>query len=131
MDAELAQRWKRLLTLRSEVNKALDVARKDKLVGNSLQAVLSLSADADTLEFLGQNAEAFTEITMVSELKLLDAAPEGPTLASEEIPGLVILVEPTEADKCPRCWMHSKTVGEDSEHPELCARCAAVVKEIA
>ena len=131
MDAELAQRWKRLLILRSEVNKALDIARKDKLVGNSLQAVLSLTADADTLEFLGQNAEAFAEITMVSELKLLDAAPESPTLASEEIKGLVILVEPTEAAKCPRCWMHSKTVGADSEHPELCARCAAVVKEIA
>lgn len=131
MDAELAQRWKRLLLLRSEVNKALDIARKDKLVGNSLQAVLSVSADADTLEFLGQNAEAFAEITMISELKLLDAAPRNPTLVSEEVPGLVILVEPTEAEKCPRCWMHSKSVGSDSEHPELCARCASVVREIA
>ncbi|MBU2519488.1 MAG: isoleucine--tRNA ligase [Proteobacteria bacterium] len=131
MDAELSQRWKRLLTLRGEVNKALDIARKQKLVGNSLQAVLSLSADPETLEFLGQNAEAFAEITMVSALKLLDAAPESPTLVSEEIDGLAILVEPTQADKCPRCWTHSDTVGNDQEHPELCSRCAAVVREIA
>lgn len=131
LDPELAQRWQRLLALRGEVNKALDVARKDKLVGNSLQAVLSLNADPETLEFLRQNAAAFAEITMVSELKLLDAAPAGPTLVSEEAPGLILLVEPTEAAKCPRCWMHSKTVGQDAGHPELCARCAAVVREIA
>lgn len=34
-----------------------------------------------------------------------------------------------EGEKCERCWTYSKTVGSDSEHPTLCARCAAVVKQ--
>jgi isoleucyl-tRNA synthetase len=131
LDAGLAERWKRLLTLRGEVNKALDIARKDKVVGNSLQANLTLSAEAETLQLLRDNQDAFAEITMVSALTLSEQAPAEPTLVSEEMPGLVVLVEPTEAAKCPRCWRHPGDVGSDPDHPELCARCAAVVRELA
>ncbi|MCF8033817.1 MAG: isoleucine--tRNA ligase [Desulfarculaceae bacterium] len=130
MDAELAERWKRLLTLRGEVNKALDIARKEKLVGNSLQAELTVSAGDEDLAFLRENQEAFAGINMVASLELSDSAPEEPTLVSEEVPGLAVKVSPTEAAKCPRCWNHTPTVGGDSEHPELCTRCAAVVKEL-
>ncbi len=131
MDEELAARWKRLLALRGEVNKALDIARKEKLVGNSLQAELSISAGPEDLAFLQENQAAFAEITMVSALELSDSAPDEPTLVSEEAPGLVVKVSPTDAAKCPRCWNHTTTVGGDAEHPDLCARCAAVVRELA
>ncbi len=130
LDTELAQRWERLLLLRGEVNKALDIARKDKVVGNSLMAKLTLACDQDTAAFITDNQAALVEITMVSGLELSDGLSE-PTLVSEEVEDLSILVEPTEAAKCPRCWMHPGTVGADPEHPELCGRCAEVVRELA
>jgi isoleucyl-tRNA synthetase len=129
LDQELAERWERLLLLRGEVNKAMDIARKEKVVGNSLQSQLSLAADPDTAAFINDNFDAFVEITMISGLELVETLAE-PTLVSEEVAGLSILVQPTEAEKCPRCWMHPGTVGQDPQHPDLCVRCAAVVKEI-
>ena len=41
---------------------------------------------------------------------------------------LKVTVKPADGHKCERCWTYSETVGTDPEHPELCARCAAVVK---
>jgi isoleucyl-tRNA synthetase len=33
-------------------------------------------------------------------------------------------------DKCERCWMCSEELGTDADHPTLCPRCAAVMKEL-
>ena len=41
---------------------------------------------------------------------------------------LEIKVEKAEGEKCERCWTISKTVGENSEHPTLCARCCENLK---
>ncbi len=126
-DDALAERWERLAAVRAEVNKALDVARKEKIVGNSLQARLTLAAPAELKEFLEANAQALAEITMVSELDLavgLDQA----TLVSEAVPGLKVGINPVSHPRCGRCWMHLPSVGADAEHPELCHRCLEAVK---
>ena len=46
----------------------------------------------------------------------------------EAVPGLTVQVEQASGAKCARCWMYNEHVGEDHDHPELCPRCAAVVK---
>ena len=43
-------------------------------------------------------------------------------------PGLSVDVAPATAPKCIRCWCHHEDVGKDEAHPELCPRCAAVVR---
>jgi isoleucyl-tRNA synthetase len=50
---------------------------------------------------------------------------------AEALPGVEIAVHPAPGTKCERCWTIATTVGEDSEHPALCARCAAVVRQLA
>ena len=42
---------------------------------------------------------------------------------STEIEGLTIAVAKAPGEKCERCWMHATTVGEQAEHPTVCARC--------
>jgi len=44
--------------------------------------------------------------------------------------GVATVVAPSELEKCERCWIHRDTVGQDSAHPTLCARCADVVKTL-
>jgi len=39
-----------------------------------------------------------------------------------------VLVEQADGEKCERCWTISETVGQDEAHPEICDRCADVVK---
>ena len=41
-----------------------------------------------------------------------------------------VAVRPANGAKCARCWKVLPTVGSDSEHPDLCPRCAAVVKKL-
>ena len=65
-------------------------------------------------------------LLIVSEAELADGAGEG--WAGTEFPGVSIQVEPSALPKCPRCWTHSYTVGQDADYPELCARCAAALK---
>ena len=42
--------------------------------------------------------------------------------------GLGIEVKNADGAKCDRCWSFSDTVGQDADHPTLCARCAQIVK---
>jgi isoleucyl-tRNA synthetase len=125
---ELAERWERLLTVRGAVNKALDLARKDKIVGNSLEASLTLAGPADIMAFLADNQAALMEITMVSQLHLADDI-AAPTLSAEEPAGLKVGIVPSPHDKCPRCWMRMADIGSDAGHPELCGRCATAVSQ--
>ena len=46
----------------------------------------------------------------------------------EGLEGIGIVVGSADGEKCPRCWSFSTDVGEDAGHPELCARCANVVR---
>ena len=43
---------------------------------------------------------------------------------------LKVDVEPAGGAKCERCWKQIASVGSDSAHPTLCARCAAAVASI-
>jgi isoleucyl-tRNA synthetase len=58
------------------------------------------------------------EICLVSHLEIKAGAGE-----------VAVKVAPARATRCARCWKHEESVGQDKEHPELCERCARVVKE--
>jgi isoleucyl-tRNA synthetase len=123
LDPALAERWEQLANLRNEVNKALDIARKDKVVGNSLEASLELSPPDGLQEFMQTHQAELAAITMVSELTLVDE-PGGDAFVSEAIEGLKVVIKPTSFAKCPRCWKHRAEVGPDHE---VCADCQAAL----
>ncbi len=128
---ELDSRWSRLLNLRGEITKVLEAARRDKTIGLSLDAEVLLLAEGDLAGFLSGKEELLRELCIVSSLKIARTADEVAFTASEEIAGLKIAVRPAPGGKCERCWMISPSVGQDSEHPALCSRCAAVVRNVA
>ncbi|MBW2658814.1 MAG: isoleucine--tRNA ligase [Deltaproteobacteria bacterium] len=129
-DSEMMKKWERLITLRSEITKALEIARREKVIGHSLEAeVLIKTADDDLASFLEEEWQTVKEISIISELSHLrdEAGDSGIIFESEEIKGVTIHVLAAGGDKCERCWIRSTTVGEHQEHPEICERCVAVV----
>jgi isoleucyl-tRNA synthetase len=68
-------------------------------------------------------------ISIVSELAHAETL-EGEVYSSEEIEELQVAVSPATGDKCERCWLRSETVGDNSDHPELCGRCSGVMLEL-
>jgi isoleucyl-tRNA synthetase len=132
LDQTLMEKWSQLIRVRSEITKALELARRDKVIGHPLEAEVSLVAGDELMGFLGTSWEIIREISIVSELSVLGeaAASSAVRFESEELPGLIVQVQAAKGEKCERCWIRSTTVGADALHPLLCQRCAGVMAEL-
>ena len=114
--------------MRDDVNKALELARSEKVVGKPLDAKITLYVSPEAEESFKQiEDQDFNTMFITSEVHVIYG--EGAGTAAEKMPGIAIKVEASEAPKCVRCWTHSYEVGQNAEHPELCARCAGAVTE--
>lgn len=113
--------WQQLLKVRAEVNRVLEQARNDKIIGAALEAEVTVYADDQLLPLLQQLGDElrFVLITSKAEVKPLATA----DVEQGELAGLAVKVIRSEAEKCPRCWHYSATIGQHSEHPHLCTRC--------
>ncbi|WP_448549115.1 isoleucine--tRNA ligase [Thalassotalea fusca] len=119
--------WNELLLVRSEVNKALESARKEKVVGKALEARVELFATQALAEKLSklENELRFVLITSEALVTVVEQAPEG--AISTEVDGLWLSVAPSTGSKCERCWHYTDDVGQNEEHIELCGRCVTNV----
>ena len=129
-DEPMMDKWERLIRIRSEITKALEIARREKVIGHSLEAEVLVKVDDDDFAaFLQKEWQAVKEISIISELSpLADTDKEsGIVFESEEIKGFTIHVLAAQGGKCERCWIRSTTVGENPEHPAICERCVGVV----
>lgn len=131
-DDRMMDKWAKLIKVRSDITKALEIARREKVIGHSLEAEVLLKADGELAAFLKSEWETVKEISIVSELSdLQDDTPQiGVRFTSEEAPGFTIQVQPAPGEKCLRCWIRSTTVGDNEAHPEICSRCSDVLADI-
>jgi isoleucyl-tRNA synthetase len=125
LDEELAQRWKRLLAARDEVLAALEVARKRKLIGNSLEAEIEIRANPSLYDFLLTHQGELASLFIVSGVSLVSVR-EGELGKGKE---LEVRVDRAQGEKCERCWNYGQALGSDPHHPTLCPRCTRVMQE--
>lgn len=123
MDNLLAEEWQTLLSVRSEVTKALEAARVQKQIGHPLDAKVTISAKGELFRLLLSYQDDLRPVFIVSQVNLLDSKPLSPAFASQEIEGLSIQVLPAEGKKCERCWVYDSGVGSNQVHPAICPRC--------
>ena len=123
LQPKLAEKWGKLIVLKGEVAKAVEIARQNKFVGHSLDAAVTIAADDDLRPFLKENPEELRSFLIVSAVELIDSVNIDNAYQSSEIPGLFIGVSRAKGAKCERCWNYSETVGMDALHPTICARC--------
>ncbi|MBR2040894.1 MAG: class I tRNA ligase family protein, partial [Oscillospiraceae bacterium] len=116
-DEEFMAKWEKIDELRDIVNKALEEARAQKLIGKSLEAKVTLNCGRDWYDFAKSAESDFVSAFIVSAVEI----------GKSEFDGVDVKVEVAPGEKCERCWVHSHTVGECAEHPTLCARCAEIV----
>ncbi len=109
-------RWKELLELRGRVNEKLEQARRDKRIGKSLEAAVTITSPL--FSRLTVSAEVLEEVFIVSKLKLISGTEESIEVVAASEAGL---------KKCVRCWKSYDHVGKDPAHPDLCDRCTQVM----
>jgi len=102
-----------LLRLRGIIGQAIEHARQEKVIGNTLEARVVLNSDSDVTEKIPK--EELEEFFIVSDLTIHKAKEAS------------ALVTKTPYKKCARCWRHRPTVGTSTAHPDLCDRCEGVV----
>jgi isoleucyl-tRNA synthetase len=121
-DTALAERWGRLLASRQSVQAALESARRDKVIGASLEAAVTLEAGESEYALLKQYEADLPSLYIVSEVGLKRAS----RLISDAVR---VGVSASTRKKCERCWNYREAVGLDQDHPTLCERCLEAIRE--
>lgn len=125
-DEAFIAKWDRIHEIRTDVQKALELARNEKVIGKPLEAKVTLYADGELADFLKSELKSLPEIFITSAVEIADGEGE----FKGDVKGLSITVNKADGKKCERCWKFSDTVGQDSEHPTLCAHCAETMKQL-
>jgi len=129
-DEALLSKYDFLLQVRDEINRGLEEARKSKLLATAQEAKVVLATAQEKLwEKLASQQQELQLLAQVPDLQVekLEAGDTGQGLEAMEIPGLLVQVAKAPGAKCIRCWFHLPSVGEDPDHPQICARCRRIL----
>ncbi|CAN1164436.1 Isoleucine--tRNA ligase, chloroplastic/mitochondrial [Linum perenne] len=136
--------WGKVLELRTEVNKVLEIARTEKLIGSSLEAKVYLhTCDSSLASRLNEMCGASNEADALHKMFITSQAEVVSKLEDEFVDSIAhsgeyviqggsnskvwIGVSRATGSKCERCWNYTPQVGSFSDHPTLCHRCYDVV----
>jgi isoleucyl-tRNA synthetase len=122
----LVERWDRIMKVRADVSKAMELARAAKIIGHPLDAGVTIAAQPELLGFLKEYEGELQSIFIVSKVTLVENI-SGECWDSENIEGLRVQVAAAPGDKCERCWCYSEELGTVGEHPTICPKCTAAV----
>ncbi len=120
-DALLRKKWDKIVEIKEIVSKKLEEARAEKIIGHSLNAKVIISAKGELYNFIKENLKLLQTVFIVSDL---EAQEEN----NNEGTDVCVNIEQAKGEKCERCWMYSKTVGEDTENPTICHKCSEALK---
>ncbi len=124
-DEELAAKWEVIRRLRRVITGALEVERRAKRIGSSLQAHPTVYAGVESVAALdGQN---LAQIAITSAATLVQGAPPEGAFCLDEVPGVGVVPGLAEGERCARCWQVLPEIGQQPDHRDLCRRCADAV----
>ena len=127
-DDALAAKWDNIRKVRRVVTGALEIERREKRIGSSLEAAPVVHiGDADLMAALdGQN---MADICITSQIELTDNAAPSDAFTLEEVAGVAVVPKMAEGKKCQRSWKILPEVGSVEGYPDLTPRDAAAVAE--
>ena len=124
INAQLDEKWDRVLTMRGAISRALESARTTGVIGHSLEARVEaqISKEYEHSQFTDEEWSMFA---IVSDFKWVEKPSDLAIMWQDEETGLTIAVDKAKGEKCPRCWKYSEEVDERG----LCPRCTRVLKD--
>ncbi|MEI8176369.1 MAG: isoleucine--tRNA ligase, partial [Candidatus Omnitrophota bacterium] len=126
-DPALEDVWKRIIDVRGEVLKALEIKREAGLLGSGLEAQVTLFSTESALQgLLTRYQGELPSVLIVSKVAIGDGE-LADAQRSATVP-LQIKVEKASGAKCQRCWNYNVYAKEGDQHAALCERCAAIVR---
>ncbi|MHA6641917.1 isoleucine--tRNA ligase [Mesorhizobium sp. A623] len=131
-DEALAEKWRKVRQVRRVVTGALEIARAQKVIGSSLEALPVVYLDDSALEAAIADVD-MAEMAITSGLEFAHGAAPADAFTLDDVKGVAVVVEKAEdrgLHKCARSWRYTADVGSDPEFSDVSARDAAVLHEL-
>ena len=123
---EFVEKWDKIYKIRDEIKKVLEIQRKNKVIGSSLEADIKIFASGELYNFIKNNLSDLQSVVIVSGIEVQENGTGKYNI--EGISGLSMDIAHSEYKKCERCWTYDETVGENNDHPTICSRCVSVLE---
>jgi isoleucyl-tRNA synthetase len=127
-DEALAGRWERFWAVRSVITGALEIERREKRIGSSLEAAPVIYVEDKKLAALAKTVD-WAEIAITSTATLKTSKAPAEAFRLDSVRGVAIIPALAEGRKCARSWRITKDVGADPEFLDITPRDAAAVRE--
>ncbi|MEK0084224.1 isoleucine--tRNA ligase [Benzoatithermus flavus] len=126
-DPALGEKWERVRRVRRVITGALELERKEKRIGASLQAAPVVHVGPEDRRALA--GLDLAELAITSGIALGEGEPPEHAFTLEDVPGVAVVPALAPGEKCERCW---QILPEVSEHDDgLCNRCRDAVAALA
>ena len=127
-DDALAEKWRKVRQVRRVVTGALEIERKERRIGSSLEAAPKVYVANNELRAALEGID-LAEIAITSGATLLPGEDTRQAFRLDEVPGVAVEFERAQGRKCARSWKILEDVGTDPEFPELSPRDAEAVRQ--
>ena len=128
-DDALAAKWAKIRRVRRVVTGALEIERKEKRIGSSLEAAPIVHVSDGDL-FASLDGLDFAEICITSQITVTSELAPGNAWRTEEIKDVAVVPAPAQGRKCARSWRILPEVGSDPDFPDLSLRDASAMREL-
>ncbi|MGE0405558.1 MAG: class I tRNA ligase family protein, partial [Candidatus Korobacteraceae bacterium] len=119
---QLRQEWGKLMAVRDEALKGMEVAKQEKVIGDRAEAAVVITGPESALALL--QAHDLRALFIVSAVRLERNG------SGNGSGGIRVTVEKAPGTKCERCWNYSVHVGDNADYPMVCERCSVALTEI-
>ncbi len=107
----LEKEWSGVFEIRTIVQKSLEEARQNKLIGSSLEAKVILSLARENIGLLKKREADLPTLFIVSQVELSESA------------GTTVKINKADGEKCVRCWNYNTETGANPKFPGVCPKC--------
>ena len=125
----LGAKWEKIWAVRRVITGALEVERREKRIGSSLEAAPDIYIGDKELAAAAKGAD-WAEIAITSDAAIKTGTPPAGAFTLDEVEGVAVVPKLAEGKKCARSWRITHDVGSDLAYPNLSARDAAAVREL-
>ncbi len=125
VDAGFMDKWDKIHKIRDSIKKILEIERKEKTIGSSLEAEVLIYSNGELYDFIKKHKDELKSVLIVSDISIFS---EGTGKhKAEDIEDISVIIKHSDYKKCERCWNYTESVGTNAENPELCTRCLSVL----
>jgi isoleucyl-tRNA synthetase len=120
--------WAKVMKVRSVVTGALEIERREKRIGSSLDSAPEIFIVDEELLHAVHGID-MAEICITSDAKVTHGAGPDGAYKLDEVHGVAVLPHKAQGTKCARSWKVSPDVGADADYPDVTPRDADALRE--